>query len=96
MITAASDERWIAALRSLTQRGVKAAVIELDHESFGGRAGAQEAEGALRAAGVDDLSISRATGWLDAPGLSVQAAAAAIHAASRLCTFHSGSVKRFV
>lgn len=52
VITAASDDRWVAALRSLTQRGVKAAVIQLDHESFGGRAGAQETEGALRASGV--------------------------------------------
>lgn len=52
VITAASDERWVAALRSLTQRGVKAAVIQLDHESFGGRSGTQETEGALRASGV--------------------------------------------
>ena len=52
VITAASDDRWVAALRSLTHRGVKAAVIQLDHESFGGRAGAQETEGSLRASGV--------------------------------------------
>ena len=52
VVTAASDDRWVAALRSLTQRGVKAAVIQLDHESFGGRTGGDEVEGALRSAGV--------------------------------------------
>ena len=49
---------------------------------------AREHAAALRAAGVDDLSISRAASWLDAPGLSVQAAAAAIHAEGQAHAMH--------
>lgn len=52
VITAATDERWVAALRSLVHRGVKAAVIQLDLESFGGREGAELIEASLRASGV--------------------------------------------
>lgn len=52
VITAATDDRWVSALRSLTQRGVKAAVILMDAGSFGGREGADLVEGQLRSAGV--------------------------------------------
>ena len=54
----------------------------------GGAILAREHAAALRAAGVDDLSITRAAGWLDAPGLSVQAAAAAIHAEGQAHAMH--------
>jgi uncharacterized protein (DUF58 family) len=52
VVTAATDERWVSALRSLSQRGVKAAVVQLDSESFGGRTGADAIEGQIRGAGV--------------------------------------------
>ena len=52
IVTASMERQWVEALRSLTQRGVKAAVILLDQESFGGRAGAVEVEMELRAAGI--------------------------------------------
>jgi len=52
VITAATDERWVSALRSLSQRGVKAAVVQLDLESFGGGTGADVIEGQIRGAGV--------------------------------------------
>ncbi len=52
VVTAATDERWVSALRSLSQRGVKAAVVQLDLESFGGRAGADLIEAQIRGAGV--------------------------------------------
>ena len=45
IVTASIAHEWVDALRSLTRRGVKAAVVLLDQESFGGRAGAEEVEG---------------------------------------------------
>ena len=41
-ITAATDPRWVTALRALTARGAKAAVVLLHLESFGGRRGIEE------------------------------------------------------
>ncbi len=52
VITAATDPRTTNALRSLTQRGVKAAVIYLNLESFGGRSGGEAIARELQAAGV--------------------------------------------
>ena len=42
VITAATDPRWVMALRALSARGVKAAVILMHLESFGGRRGSEE------------------------------------------------------
>lgn len=58
VITAATDDRWVGALRSLTRRGVKAAAILLDLESFGGRAGAALVEAQLRAASVQTSRVA--------------------------------------
>ena len=52
VITAATQRRWVEALRSLTQRGVRAAVILLDPESFGGRQSSDEIATALLAGNV--------------------------------------------
>ena len=52
VITASTDPRWQGAIRTLTQRGVKAAVALLDLESWGGRAGAAATAVELRALGV--------------------------------------------
>lgn len=52
VITASTDPRWQGAIRTLTQRGVKAAVAMLDLESWGGRAGATATAIELRALGV--------------------------------------------
>ncbi len=49
---------------------------------------AREHAAALRAAGVNDASISTAAGWLDPQSLSVRAAAAAIHAAGQAHAMH--------
>ena len=35
-ITAATDDHWLTAIQSLTQRGVRAAVVLLDPSTFGG------------------------------------------------------------
>ena len=52
VITASTDPRWQGAIRTLTQRGVKAAVALLDLESWGGRSGAPATAVELRAMGV--------------------------------------------
>lgn len=52
VITASTDPRWQGAIRTLTQRGVKAAVALLDLESWGGRSGAAATAVELRALGV--------------------------------------------
>ena len=52
VITASTDPRWQGAIRTLTQRGVKAAVALLDLDSWGGRSGAAATAVELRALGV--------------------------------------------
>ncbi len=52
VVTASTDPRWQGAIRTLTQRGVKAAVALLDLESWGGRSGAAATAVELRALGV--------------------------------------------
>ena len=52
VITGSTDPRWQGAIRTLTQRGVKAAVAMLDLESWGGRGGAAATAVELRALGV--------------------------------------------
>lgn len=37
VITSATDDQWLTAIQSLTQRGVRAAVVLIDPSSFGGR-----------------------------------------------------------
>lgn len=59
IVTASIAHEWVDALRSLTRRGVKAAVVLLDQESFGGRAGAEEVEGELRSAGIQVNRVRR-------------------------------------
>lgn len=52
VISGSTDRRSVDALRALTQRGVKVAVIALDLESFGGRGGSDAVVMELGAAGV--------------------------------------------
>ncbi|MYD53122.1 MAG: DUF58 domain-containing protein [Chloroflexi bacterium] len=52
VVTASTDPRWQGAIRTLTQRGVKAAVAMIDLESWGGRSGAAATAVELRALGV--------------------------------------------
>ena len=52
VVTGSTDPRWQGAIRTLTQRGVKAAVAMIDLESWGGRAGAAATAVELRALGV--------------------------------------------
>ena len=52
VVTGSTDPRWQGAIRTLTQRGVKAAVAMIDLESWGGRSGAAATAVELRALGV--------------------------------------------
>ena len=52
VVTASTDPRWQGAIRTLTHRGVKAAVAMIDLESWGGRGGAAATAVELRALGV--------------------------------------------
>ena len=59
VVTPASDGRTQDAIRSLQQRGVQVAVVQVDAESFGGRAGGQDAAVALRASGIQTNLVSQ-------------------------------------
>ena len=59
VVTGSTDPRWQGAIRSLTQRGVKAAVALLDLASWGGRAGAAATAAELRALGVQVNLVRR-------------------------------------
>ena len=59
VVTGSTDPRWQGAIRSLTQRGVKAAVALLDLASWGGRAGAAATAAELRALGVQVNVVRR-------------------------------------
>ena len=86
VVTASTDPRWQGAIRSLTQRGVKAAVALIDLESWGGRGGASATAVELRALGVqvnlirkDDHIPSVMVGQI--PGGPMASGAAALAAA---------------
>ncbi len=86
VVTASTDPRWQGAIRSVTQRGVKAAVALIDLESWGGRGGASATAVELRALGVqvnlirkDDHIPSVMVGQI--PGGPMASGAAALAAA---------------
>ncbi|MBE7518927.1 MAG: DUF58 domain-containing protein [Thermoflexaceae bacterium] len=66
LVTSATDDLWLSGLLSLTQRGVKAAVVLVDPSSFGGGEAPLMIYGALTAADVltyvvqkgDDLGLA--------------------------------------
>jgi uncharacterized protein (DUF58 family) len=66
IVTAATDDSWLSGLLSLTQRGVKAAVVLVDPSTFGANQSPLLMYGALTAADVptyvvrngDDLSLA--------------------------------------
>jgi len=66
IVTAATDDSWLSGLLSLTQRGVKAAVVLVDPSTFGSSQSPLMMYGALTAADVptyvvrkgDDLSLA--------------------------------------
>ncbi len=66
IVTAATDDSWLSGLLSLTQRGVKAAVVLVDPSTFGSRQSPLMMFGALTAADIstyvvrngDDLSLA--------------------------------------
>ncbi|MCE7929155.1 MAG: DUF58 domain-containing protein [Dehalococcoidia bacterium] len=66
LVTSSTDDLWLSGLLSLTQRGVKAAVVLVDASSFGGREAPLMIYGALTAADIltyvvrngDDLGLA--------------------------------------
>jgi uncharacterized protein (DUF58 family) len=66
LITPAVDDHWLTALQSMTQRGVRAAVVQLDATTFGGANSPLVMYGELTASDIltyvvrrgDDLSIT--------------------------------------
>ncbi len=66
VVTSAVDDLWLTAIQSLTQRGVRAAVILIDPSSFGGRQSPLMIYGELTASDIltyvvrkgDDLSLA--------------------------------------
>lgn len=66
LVTSSTDDLWLSSLLSLTQRGVKAAVVLVDPSSFGGGQAPLMIYGALTAADIltyvvrngDDLSLA--------------------------------------
>jgi uncharacterized protein (DUF58 family) len=66
VITSATDDSWLSAIQSLTQRGVKAAVVLVDPSTFGDTRSPLMLFGQLTASGIltyvvrrgDDLSLA--------------------------------------
>jgi hypothetical protein len=66
IVTSATDDHWLTAIQSLTQRGVRAAVVLLDPSTFGSDRSALLMFGQLAASDIltyvvrngDDLSVA--------------------------------------
>ncbi len=59
IITPAMDDHWLTAVQSLTQRGVRAAVVLLDPSTFGGAKSALMMYGELTASDITTYVVSR-------------------------------------
>ncbi|MBI5949230.1 MAG: DUF58 domain-containing protein [Chloroflexi bacterium] len=59
IVTPAMDDHWLTAVQSLTQRGVRAAVVLLDPSTFGGAKSALMMYGELTASDIVTYVVSR-------------------------------------
>jgi uncharacterized protein (DUF58 family) len=72
IVTSATDDHWITAMQSLTQRGVRAAVVLLDPSTFGSDRSTLVTYGELTASNIltyvvnkgDDLSLALSPGGM--------------------------------
>ena len=59
IVTAATDDQWLTAVQSLTQRGVKAAVVLIDPSTFGSERSPLLLYGQLTASDIVTYVVSR-------------------------------------
>jgi uncharacterized protein (DUF58 family) len=75
VVTSATDDHWITAMQSLTQRGVRAAVVLIDPSTFGSDRSALVTYGELTASDIltyvvnkgDDLALALSPGGVGVP-----------------------------